>query len=365
MDNRLDNNVFRLDPRIGREGNYYYSARYFPKACEIIKEHKYDSTCVLQVFQKENDVIIVGTDFYIELIKQFAECSLDEIKVYTVKDGYKAKSLEPIMQIEAPYWGIGFLESVALGHMKRASGVATNAYKCAKSANGKPILFMADRNDSHLVQSIDGYSCYKSGINAFATDAMCAYWDGSGTGTIPHSLIAHFNGDIVKTCNAYLDVYPNDRLISLVDFNNDVINDSVNLIKDIGSKVYGVRIDTSQGIIDKWVFEKFYQKDIMALGKFDPRGVCKPLVCELRKQLDMLGEVGKNVKIVVSGGFDEKKIKNFEDENVPVDIYGVGTSLLSISGYDFTQDVVKVDGENCAKVGRGFINNPNLELYKW
>ena len=35
------------------------------------------------------------------------------------------------------------------------------------------------------------------------------------------------------------------------------------------------------------------------------------------------------MKIFVSGGFDAKKIEKFEKNNVPVDGYGVGSSLLT------------------------------------
>ncbi len=46
---------------------------------------------------------------------------------------------------------------------------------------------------------------------------------------------------------------------------------------------------------------------------------------------------------------------------MPVDAYGVGTSLLRGSN-DFTADVVRVNGVPCAKVGREERPNPRLEL---
>ena len=76
------------------------------------------------------------------------------------------------------------------------------------------------------------------------------------------------------------------------------------------------------------------------------------------------------VKIVVSGGFGPQKIKWFEDLNVPVDIYGVGSSLMSNdemvgTNTDFTADAVrvKINGEwiDMAKVGRTAGDNPDLE----
>jgi len=46
---------------------------------------------------------------------------------------------------------------------------------------------------------------------------------------------------------------------------------------------------------------------------------------------------------------------------VPVDAYGVGSSLIRGSN-DFTGDIVLTDGRESAKVGRRFRSNSRLEL---
>jgi nicotinate phosphoribosyltransferase len=66
------------------------------------------------------------------------------------------------------------------------------------------------------------------------------------------------------------------------------------------------------------------------------------------------------VRIVVSGGFTVEKIGQFEQAGVPVDAYGVGSSLFQ-GRFDFTADVVRVDGRPCAKVGREYLPNPRLQ----
>jgi len=68
-----------------------------------------------------------------------------------------------------------------------------------------------------------------------------------------------------------------------------------------------------------------------------------------------------DVKIVVSGGFSVDKIREFEEGGVPVDAYGVGSSLIRGSN-DFTGDIVLTDGKPSAKVGRRYRPNPRLEL---
>ena len=68
----------------------------------------------------------------------------------------------------------------------------------------------------------------------------------------------------------------------------------------------------------------------------------------------------RRVRIVVSGGFDAERVRRFEAAGVPVDAYGVGSSLLR-GNTDFTADVVQVEGRPCAKVGRALRPNPRLE----
>ena len=62
----------------------------------------------------------------------------------------------------------------------------------------------------------------------------------------------------------------------------------------------------------------------------------------------------------MSGGFDSQRIREFERAGVPVDAYGVGSSLIR-GDNDFTADVVMVDGHPRAKVGRWYRANPRLE----
>jgi len=66
------------------------------------------------------------------------------------------------------------------------------------------------------------------------------------------------------------------------------------------------------------------------------------------------------LRIVASGGFTPEKIRDFERMEVPVDAYGVGSSLLRGEN-DFTADVVVRDGQPAAKAGRGYLPNPRLE----
>jgi nicotinate phosphoribosyltransferase len=94
------------------------------------------------------------------------------------------------------------------------------------------------------------------------------------------------------------------------------------------------------------------------MGEFRPTGVNPELVRLVREALDAAGR--KDVQIVVSGGFDAAKIRQFEELGAPVDAYGVGSSLVRGEN-DFTADVVCLEGRPVAKAGRRLNPNPRLE----
>jgi nicotinate phosphoribosyltransferase len=114
-----------------------------------------------------------------------------------------------------------------------------------------------------------------------------------------------------------------------------------------------VRLDTSGTMVDRALWEE--------MGRFDPRGVNPELVWKVREALDREGF--PDVRIVVSGGFSVDKIRAFEAAGVPVDAYGVGSSLIRGEN-DFTGDVVRRDGIPAAKAGRGELPNPRLTLVR-
>jgi nicotinate phosphoribosyltransferase len=111
-----------------------------------------------------------------------------------------------------------------------------------------------------------------------------------------------------------------------------------------------VRLDTSEDLVDRALFDE--------MGGFKPTGVNPRLVEKVRGALDGVGY--PHVRIVASGGFTARRIREFEAAGVPVDAYGVGSSLIR-GDNDFTADVVLVNGQPRAKFGRRYSPNPRLE----
>jgi nicotinate phosphoribosyltransferase len=216
-----------------------------------------------------------------------------------------------------------------------------------QAARGKQILYFPARHDHWLVQTGDGWAAHVAGAIGVSTDAQASWWGGRGVGTVPHGLIAAYDGDTVAAARAFAGHYAASMNITvLVDFDNDSVGTSLAVARALGDDLWGVRLDTSETLVDR------------ALAGTDRRGVQPELVRRVRAALDAEGF--ERVRVVVSGGFDAERIRRFEAEAVPVDVYGVGSSLIRGSN-DFTADVVEVDGVARAKVGRGIVPSDRLQ----
>jgi nicotinate phosphoribosyltransferase len=191
-----------------------------------------------------------------------------------------------------------------------------------------------------------------AGAIGVSTDAQASWWGGRGVGTVLHGLIAAYGGDTVAAAAAFAERYHGEMNITvLVDFDNDSVGTALEVAAALGDRLWGVRLDTSERIVDRALQDEPNQEA--------HRGVTPLLAQRVRRGLDAEGY--GHVRIVVSGGFNPAKITAFEAAGAPVDAYGVGSSLLRGSN-DFTADVVRVDERAVAKAGRQENPNPRLSL---
>ena len=350
---RLDPSIFDLPVEKMQAG--WYTDAYFNHARETLNEDSRHPTVVMQVFQK-NNAYLGGMDEAIAILKLCADTFAD-LTVHALYDGDSIEPYETVLTIEGDYTAFAHLETVYLGTLARRTLITTNTVNVLRAANGKPVIFMAARHDHHRVQTGDGYSAYVAGQIVGApigvtTEEQASWWGGSGLGTVPHSLIASYGGDTVAAAKHFAEWAPADMNVTvLVDFENDSVRTALEVAHALGPRLWGVRLDTSETLVDRSLWEE--------MGDFKPIGVNPRLVSKVRDALDHEGF--NEVRIVVSGGFTVEKIREFEEDDVPVDAYGVGSSLIRGSN-DFTADIVLTDGVPSAKVGRRHRPNSRLEL---
>ncbi|QIW09839.1 nicotinate phosphoribosyltransferase [Francisella sp. LA112445] len=346
---RLTNKTFQFDSHISTG---FYSAKYFIKTQKILENSK--DLVLMQFFQRHDKVVLCGIDESLALIKKFA-LNYDDLEIKALNDGDEISAFEPVLTIKGKYKNFGFLEGIIDGILARRTSIATNAYRYTELLKkDQEIIFMGDREDIYLTQPGDGYAANIGGITKVATDAMGAWTGQLGIGTMPHALIQSFGGSLINACQAYIDTFPEEPLIALVDYNNDVITDSLAVARKFTNKLFAVRVDTSPNITDK-----YFLNNPLLLKNCDYSGVNPELIKALRKSFDAEGF--QHVKIIASGNFDYNKVKKFNDENTPVDIFGIGSTLLKIN-IGFTGDCVELNNNPQAKVGRKKIDSDRLNL---
>ncbi|HKJ93251.1 MAG TPA: nicotinate phosphoribosyltransferase [Longimicrobiales bacterium] len=349
-DRRLDPDIFNLPVEKMRSG--YYSDKYFVRAQEVLRADGFDPTVTIQVFQKKH-AYLGGVDEAIAILKRCLApgFSFDDLQVMALREGDRIEPWETVMHITGPYAAFAHLETLYLGVLARRTRVATNTRQVVEAAWPRSIMFFPARHDHWLVQTGDGYAAHIAGAIGVSTDAQASWWGSEGIGTVPHALIAAYGGDTVAATRAFAEHVSQDvHIISLVDFENDSVRTSLEVARDLGDRLWGVRLDTSSTIVDRSI--------VPMMGDFDPRGVNPQLVHNVRDALDAEGF--QHVKIVASGGFTAEKIRFFEERGVPVDSYGVGSSLFR-DRYDFTADVVLLGSRPTAKAGRSYRANGRLE----
>jgi nicotinate phosphoribosyltransferase len=345
--NHKDYNSLKFGHPLEKIKSGWYSDKYFVRTKEIFSFLNRHPIVIMQIFTKKRGIFCGG----IESARVIRECS-DDGKSLIIKglgEGEKFRPWETVMTIEGDYQKFAHLETVYLGILARCSSIATNVRKVVSAASGKPVLFFSARFDHYLVQEIDGYSAFVGGVSGVSTDANGFIFNKEGTGTIPHGLIAAFDGNTEKASVAF-DKYVSEdvKRIALVDFDNNCVETSLKVARKLKKKLFAVRLDTAENIVDFSLQKKGISKE----------GVCEELVWEVRKALDKEGF--DYVKIVISGGFTPTKIRRFIKSNVPFDIVGVG-SYFYRNRIDFTADIVMVDGRPIAKVGRKYNPNPRLK----
>ena len=344
---RLPPEIFDLPVEKMREG--YYTDAYFNFARDTLLTDERHPRVLMQVFQK-NRAILGGMDEAIAILKLCSH-DWDALEVSALHDGDELEPWETVLTIAGDYTLFAHLETVYLGVLARRTLVSTNVRRVVEAAAPKSILFFPARHDHWLVQTGDGYAAHIAGAIGVSTDAQSSWWGGRGIGTVPHALIAAYGGDTALAAAKFAEWAPEEmNVVVLVDFENDSVRTAVEVARALGPKLWGVRLDTAGQLVDRSLWEQ--------LGDFDPRGVNERLVRNVRRALDEDGF--EDVRIVASGGFTVDRIRAFEETSVPVDVYGVGSSLLRGTN-DFTADIVRVEGRPVAKVGRWERPNPRLE----
>jgi nicotinate phosphoribosyltransferase len=372
---RFPASLFHFDPRLA---SGWYADRYFPRTVGAVALDGRDPIVTMQVFAKERGVLAGAYEVLRLLETQLAanpetgrRYTLADFTIDTLMDGDPVEPWMPVMHITGPYVAYGHLQTEYLGILADRTLVASNTRRVIHAAVGLPVIAMAARHGDWRRQTADGYAARVGGADSVSSDAGGDWWGEIGVGTMPHDMIALYGGDVVAATLAYVRYRqardPAASVVPVVDYHNDCVGDAVRVADAVRAEhgegvLTGVRLDTSEKLIDRTLIG-----DPAVWGRATLTGVNETLVRRVRAALDAAGH--PHVGIWVSGGFHARKIHDFVERGVPVAGFGVGSSLLGhnrgeadgmLSSFDFTADIVEVDGRAESKVGRGVQENPML-----
>jgi len=224
--------------------------------------------------------------------------------IFSVKEGEIVFPNEPVLRVEGGLLETQLVETLVLNILNFESLVATKASRMRFAAGTKTLMDFGLRR----AQGLGGIHASKAAIiGGFeqTSNVYSAFRFGlKSSGTMAHSWIQNF-GDELDAFRKFADHFP-DHCILLVDTYDTLHSGMPNAIKvahelkEKGHQLAGIRLDSG---------------DLAWLS---------------RKSREMLDREGLHeVKIIASNQLDEHVIRSLEQQLAPIDIYGVGTALVT------------------------------------
>jgi len=224
--------------------------------------------------------------------------------IYAAKEGDLIFPNRPVLSVEASIIEAQLLETLILNTLNYQSLIATKASRMRQSAGNRQLVDFGLRR----APGTGGYAASRAavigGFDATSNVRSGRDYDIPISGTMAHSFVQRYDEEI-DSFRDFAETRPDDCVL-LVDTYDTLKSGVPNAIKvaqemeNRGDKLKGIRLDSG---------------DLAWLSK------------ESRRMLDEAGF--DYVKIAASNQIDEHVIKSLIDQNAPIDLFGVGTSLVT------------------------------------
>jgi nicotinate phosphoribosyltransferase len=224
--------------------------------------------------------------------------------VYSVREGEVVFPLEPVVRVEGTLLETQLVETVLLNFLNFESLIATKASRIRLAAGDK-ILSDFGLRRAHGLGGIQASRAAIVGGFDSTSNLYAAFRYGlQAAGTMAHSYVESHD-DELTAFRRYAESHPQNCvfLVDTYDTLKSGIPNAITAAKEMasqGRKLLGIRLDSG---------------DLAYLSK------------KARQALDEAGL--REVKIVVSNLLDEHLIKSLLDQGAPIDIFGVGTKLVT------------------------------------
>lgn len=248
-------------------------------------------------------------------------------EVRTLPEGSLVFPQEPLLEVRAPVAEGQLLESLLMNYVNLETLLASKAARVVLAAGGKPVMDFGMRRMHGLEASWRGVRAYRVAGIAGTSNVLGGLEFGLPLrGTMAHSYIQAHDSEI-EAFRRYAMDYPGTTLLVDTYDTPAAVDKVIALVRDEGLDVGAIRIDSG---------------DLGALAR------------QARDKLDAAGLT--DLKVVVSGGLDEWKIDQLVRAGAPIDGFGVGTEMGSVSdapSLDFAYKLTLFDGQPRLKASPG------------
>jgi nicotinate phosphoribosyltransferase len=251
----------------------------------------------------------VFTDAFIEMAKN----AKMELTIDAMPEGEIAFPDEPIYRVHGPLWQCLLVEAAILNTMNSQSLFATLASRMAEVAGGAPILEFGLRRAQDVGGLAPSRGAYLGGASATSNDLANKYYGIPAAGTFAHALVMTYE-DELTAFKEYIGAMPHNGIF-LVDTYDTLegVKKAIKACQETGLNLKGIRLDS---------------------------GDLTYLSIEARKLLDAAGF--KNAAICASNDLDEETIAAIRREGGKIDIWGVGTNLVTAKAQPALGGVYKI-----------------------
>ena len=223
-----------------------------------------------------------------------------ELTVDAMPEGELAFPDEPIYRVHGPLWQCLMIEAALLNCMNSQSLFATLASRLVAVAEGAPVLEFGLRRAQCIGGLEASRASYVGGVAGTSNDLAEKYYGIPSAGTFAHALVMMYE-DELTAFKEYIGAMPHNGIF-LVDTYDTIegVKKAVKACKDLGLTMKGIRLDSG---------------DLTYLSK------------EARKILDEAGFT--KAVIAASNDLDEETIASIKREGGKIDLWGVGTNLVT------------------------------------
>lgn len=242
-------------------------------------------------------------DDFLQYLKEFRFSGT----IYSAKEGEIVFPNEPILRVQGTILETQIIETVLLNILNFESLIATKASRIRHSAGERKVLDFGLRRSQGTGAMQASKAAVIGGINGSSNVLAGKQYGIPVSGTMAHSWVQSFE-DELTAFRTFSRHFP-DSSVLLVDTYDTLKSGVPNAIK-VGQELE----------------EKGHQLKAIRLDSGD-------LAYFAKKSRELLDAAGMDyVKIVVSNQLDEHVIKSLMDQEAPIDMFGVGTRL--VTAYD-------------------------------